>query len=298
MTIGNLIRNHNVPFVSFEFFPPKDEEACEAFFEEAAKLHPVNPLFASVTYGAGGNRQDNTLAVVTRLKNMGFEPMSHLTCVNASKERINTYLEELINAGINNVLALRGDPPSGAPAVDWTKAPFAHASDLVRHIRTHFPDMGLGVAGYPSPHPESPSFASDHFYTALKIREGADFVVTQMFFDVREYFAFVDRLRFMGITVPVIPGVMPIQSFASLKRILSLSDSKIPGKLYLALEEADAKGGPEAVREAGVRYAVAQIRALIAGGAPGVHLYSLNKAEMCLRIIDESGLLNTRATHD
>jgi len=290
MKISERIARCTTPFYSLEFFPPREPEQVESFLEEARKLLSLSPLFASVTYGAGGGRQDSTLDVVIKLKESGFEPMSHLTCIGADPERISRYLEQLEAAGVHNVLALRGDPPSGM-AQDWTRAPFKHAVDLVRFTREHFPHMGIGVAGYPAPHPESPSFASDHFYTAVKIREGADFVITQMFFDVREYFAFVARLRFMGIDVPVIPGILPIQSFEALRRILSLSGSNIPGKLYLQLEEADRRGGVEAVRETGLKYAVEQIRSLINGGAPGIHLYSLNRSAMCLRIVEEVGKL-------
>jgi methylenetetrahydrofolate reductase (NADPH) len=151
--------------------------------------------------------------------------------------------------------------------------------------------MGIAVAGYPTPHPESPSFASDWRYTVDKIREGADFVVTQLFFDVREYTAFVDRLHDMGVSVPVIPGVLPIQSFASLRRTLSLCGAAIPGKLYLDMEAAHEKGGVQAVREAGIAFAVRQIRMLLDQGAPGIHLYTLNQAAVCLRIVDEVGAL-------
>ena len=151
--------------------------------------------------------------------------------------------------------------------------------------------MGIGVAGYPAPHPESPRFASDWRYTVAKIREGADFVITQLFFDVREYLHFVDRLSDMGVSVPVIPGILPIQSLESIRRTLSLCGANIPGKLYLALEEANAKGGAEAVREAGLKFAVQQIRTLLDNGAPGIHLYTLNKASMCLRIAEEVGAL-------
>ena len=165
-----------------------------------------------------------------------------------------------------------------------------HAADLVRFAKAHYPDMGIGVAGYPAPHPESPSFASDWRYTVAKIREGADFVITQLFFDVREYLHFVDRLSDMGVSVPVIPGILPIQSFDSLRRVLSLCGANIPGKLYLELEAAHNEGGVEAVREAGLRFAARQIRQLLDCGAPGIHLYSLNKSEMCLRLVEEAGL--------
>ncbi len=291
MNIAKLIANRTAPFYSVEFFPPKDPALHEGFFAEAERIKAIDPLFASVTYGAGGSRQDATLGIVTRLKkDLHLETMAHLTCVGATEERISGFLDQLAEAGVDNVLALRGDPPREG-AVDWTASPFHHAIDLVRFARKHSPALGIGVAGYPAPHPESPSFASDWKYTVEKIREGADFVVTQLFFDVREYFNFVERLHELGVHVPVIPGVLPIQSFESLRRILSLSSPNIPGKLYLELEEAHNKGGVEAVREVGFRYAVNQIRKLLDGGAPGIHLYTLNKSAMCLRIAEEVGPL-------
>ena len=291
MNIAQLIAQRSTPFCSVEFFPPRDEAQWEPFLEEARRICTLKPLFASVTYGAGGSRQDSTLDMVIRLKKaFQLEIMAHLTCVGASEQRITDFLTQLEAAGVDNVLALRGDPPHDG-AIDWTQSPFLHASDLVRFVRARFPHMGIGVAGYPAPPPESPSFSSDWRHTVGKIREGADFVVTQMFFDVREYFSFVERLRELGVDVPVIPGIMTIQNFESLRRILSMCGANIPGKLYLEMEAAHERGGAEAVREVGTRYAVQQIRRLLDGGAPGIHLYTLNKSALCLRIAKEAGLL-------
>ena len=191
-------------------------------------------------------------------------------------------------AGVDNVLALRGDPPADR-SWHWEEAYFQHAADLVRFVRKHQPNMGIGVAAYPAPHPESTTFAEDRRYTAEKLRAGADFAVSQLFFDAREYVELVAQLRAQGITTPVIPGILPVQSFDSLRRMLSLCGANIPGKLYLALEKAHEDGGPEAVRAAGIDYAVTLIRRLLDSGAPGVHLYTLNRAEMCLRLMDAVG---------
>ena len=269
MNIGQLIAERGKPFYSFEFFPPKDPDQWPDFFKMAERLAPLEPLFTSVTYGAGGSSQDATLEIVSHLKKeFQFETMAHLTCVGATQDYITQYLQRLRDNGVDNVLALRGDIPKGQD-IDWETAEFRHAADLVRFAKAHYPDMGIGVAGYPAPHPESPSFASD----------------------VREYLHFVDRLSDMGVSVPVIPGILPIQSLESIRRTLSLCGANIPGKLYLALEEANAKGGAEAVREAGLKFAVQQIRTLLDNGAPGIHLYTLNKASMCLRIAEEVGAL-------
>lgn len=292
MKIADLIAQKNGPFYSLEFFPPREREQWDSFFHVVEQLKAVNPLFASVTYGAGGTTQDATLDIVSRIKrDYAMETMAHLTCVGATSASLNHILGQLKANGVDNILALRGDPPKGMEDMDWDSAEFAHAADLVRFARLHFPEFCVAVAGYPAPHPESLSFASDWRYTVAKIREGADFVVTQLFFDVREYFNFVDRLNDMGVSVPVVPGILPIQSFESLRRTLALCGANIPGKLYLELEAAHQKGGTEAVKDAGIAYASHQIRTLLDGGAPGIHLYTLNRAESCLRLVDEVGAL-------
>ena len=290
MRIPELIAQRS-PFISLEFFPPKKQEEWPAFLETAKELAALNPLYCSVTYGAGGSTQDNTLEICQQLiDTCGFTVMPHLTSVTASPEKIDAFLDAISRMGIDNVLALRGDPPAGQE-MDWSKGYFRHASDLVAFARCQQPYMGIGVAAYPAPHPESNSIAQDRLYTADKMRSGADFAVTQLFFDPREYADLLEHLRGMGIHTPVIPGILPIQSFDSLRRVLSLCGANIPGKLYLDLESANAKGGAEAVREVGLEFAVRQIRFLLENGAPGIHLYTLNKADMCLRLADESGLL-------
>lgn len=291
MNIGQALREASRPAVSLEFFPPAQEEQLPGFYETADRLAALHPLFASVTYGAGGGRQHNTLTVTAELARRGWCAMAHLTCVGAQPDGIDAFLEHLRAAGVDNVLALRGDPPAAAsPRWDWENGAFRHAVDLVRHIRRAQPDMGVSVAAYPAPHPESRSFSEDRRFLTEKILAGADFAITQLFFDVREYFDLVERLRNAGCDVPVLPGILPIQSFASLRRVLSLCGAHIPAKLYLSLEEADAKGGAEAVRDVGLRFAIDQIRRLMDAGAPGIHLYTLNKADLCLQLVSECGL--------
>lgn len=289
MQIGSLIQAAKAPFFSLEFFPPSDETHLPSFYATVEQLRALTPLFVSVTYGAGGARRHNTLAVTAELARRGFTTMAPLTCVGAEPESIAAFLRELRAAGVDNVLALRGDPPMNGHW-DWKDGYFQHAADLVSFTREHEPDMGIGVAAYPAPHPESPSFALDRRYTADKLRAGADFAVSQLFFDVREYEALVADLRARGLDTPVVPGILPIQSFDSLRRVLSLCGATIPGKLYLSLEEADRKGGAEAVRDAGLDFAVRQICQLLECGAPGIHLYTLNKGDLCLQIAEEVGM--------
>ena len=290
MHIGKMIRELSAPFYSLEFFPPSDMAQLPDFYATVDRLRALNPLFASVTYGAGGARQQNTLAVTAELARRGITAMAHLTCVGAEPQSIAAFLHDLQASGVNNVLALRGDAPADKPW-DWNKAHFRHASDLVAFAREQQPDLGIGVAAYPAPHPESPTFADDRRCTAEKMRAGADFALTQLFFDAREYEDLVSHLRGQGITTPVIPGILPIQSFDSLRRVLSLCGANIPGKLYLALEKANNDGGAEAVRQVGLDYAVRQIRSLLDASAPGIHLYTLNKADMCLRLAEAVGTL-------
>ncbi len=287
MKISELIKNTNKPFFSLEFFPPKEQEQWPNFFKCVDQLKALNPLFVSVTYGAGGSSQDNTLEIATRLHQMQLVPMAHLTCVGSNGTHINDFLLELNKAGIYNVLALRGDPPQNIKDYDWKSSEFNYAKDLVHFVRQTHPQMSIGVAGYPAPHPESPSFASDREHTITKIKAGADFVITQLFFDVREYFDLVDTLKAKNIHTPIIPGVLPIQSFESIKKVLSMCGANIPGKLYLDLEQAHKDGGEEAVREVGLNFAVQQIKQLIQGGAKGIHLYTLNRSALCLRLAKE-----------
>lgn len=286
MRIIDLIRNRGgKPFVSLEFFPPKDPEQWPGFFEIVESLKALDPLFVSVTYGAGGGSQANTLEIVRRMqRERGLETMSHLTCVQASEERILDFLAEIEKIGSDNVLALRGDPPKGGCAFKPDNERFRHASDLAAFIRRHYPDLGVGVAAYAEPHPETKSVKDGLHWAKFKL-EIADFATTQLFFDNRVYFDFVERLAAMGMTKPVIPGVLPIPSLKSAKFILGLCGANIPGKFLLALEDADRDGGAEAARKVGVEYAREQVRGLIQGGAPGVHLYTLNKADHCLEIM-------------
>lgn len=290
MRIGDLIKNSSRPFFSLEFFPPSEKSALPAFYDTAKELGALKPLFVSVTYGAGGHKQQNTLDVTSNLAKMGFIVMAHLTCVGASSESITEFVKDLLANGVDNVLALRGDAPKGVDW-DWQKGQFHNAAYLVRFIKQNFPQMGIGVAAYPAPHPESATFAEDRRYTAEKLAAGADFAITQLFFDAREYVDLLARLQEANINLPVVPGILPIQSLESLKRVLSLCGANIPGKFYLELEDANAKGGAAAVRETGSVYAIRQIRKLLDAGAPGIHLYTLNKSGLCSRIIRECGLV-------
>jgi len=290
MQIPQLIKDRS-PFVSLEFFPPKKQEEWPGFLEVARELRPLRPLFASVTYGAGGSTQSNTLEICERLiATCGFEIMPHLTGVTANRDKIDGFLEAIKALGIENVLALRGDRPAGFTGTDAEVfAAFPHASDLVSYIRGNHPHLAIGVAGFPEAHAEAPSFSADLAVMRHKVACGADFIITQLYFDNRVYFDYVERLRAQGVTVPVVPGILPIRSLASLRFTLQLCNARVPGQLINAVMKAHEQGGSAAVYEIGVAYAREQVKGLLDGGAPGVHLYTLNKADMCLAVMD--GLL-------
>lgn len=274
-------------FISLEFFPPKDEGNWPGFFEEVHQLASMDPLFVSVTYGAGGSTQDNTLRLVSRLKQMGLEPMAHLTCVGASAATLHDFMRSLQASDIDNVLALRGDPPQGQDTFVPDNADFQHASDLVRFLREQYPECGIGVAGYPEGHQEAPDFETDLDYLGVKFQTGGDFAITQMFFDNAMYWRMLDHAQAKGITKPIVPGILPIMHLNTVKRISSLCGATLPPAFLQQLEEAEATGGPAAVKDVGIKYATEQVRDLLASGAPGVHLYTLNKSEACLRIYRE-----------
>ncbi len=280
----------NKPFISLEYFPPKEHKDWPVFFKTVERLCGLDPLFASVTYGAGGSTHRDTLEIVTRLQNeYALEAMAHLTCIGSSPEEVVQFLNELSTAGVNNVLALRGDPPNDA-APDFAPCPtLRYASDLVSFIRSSHPELGIGVAGYPEAHPESSSPQADLAYLKLKLDNGADFSITQLFFDNRLYFDFVKKAQASGITSPIIPGILPVVSLKVIKRIVSLCGASIPSDFMAALEEADLRGGAAAVQKVGVAYARRQAQELLDSGVPGVHIYTLNRAEVVLELVD--GLL-------
>lgn len=273
------------PALSLEFFPPKEEEKFPRFWENVQQLSKANPDFVSITCGAGGSGQGNTMPTARGLKqDFGLEVMVHQTCVNSSKKELEKFLQEISRAGIENVLALRGDEPQD-PAARNSKADFEYASELVKFLKDENPALCVAAAAYPGAHPESASIKEDLHWLKHKVDQGADLLHTQFFFDNRQYFDFVERLRDMGIECPVIPGVLPIFSFNSLRYILSVSGTMIPGSLFLKIEKILQDEGPDGVLRFGIDFASRQINDLLEKGAPGVHLYTLNRAQPSLDII-------------
>ncbi len=269
--------------VSFEFFPPKTEDGIPAVFRTVERLKAFRPDFVSVTYGAGGSTRAFTEDITLRIKaEAALEVMAHLTCVGQTKEAVHGVLQRLETAGIENVIALRGDQPQGPVEQEPVADGFGHATDLIGHIREHF-QLGIAAACYPEGHTESTDLAADLEHTKLKVAHGAEFLITQLFYDNRDYFDFLDRAKRAGIDVPIIPGVLPILSTAQIRRFTSLCGSKIPPSLDRQLEKfAD---NDDAVRELGVDYATRQVRELWESGAPGIHFYVLNRSYSVSKIL-------------
>jgi methylenetetrahydrofolate reductase (NADPH) len=264
------------PVFSFEFFPPKTPEGVKNLFATLSELAPLKPSFVSVTYGAGGSTRELTLDLVTRIRReVGLEAMAHLTCVGHSAGELDTLLARLRDAGVENVLALRGDPPKGAERFERVPQGFGFASELVEFIRGRY-DFCLGAACYPEGHVESRDPHTDLLNLKRKADAGADFLVSQLFFDPADYFRFVERARGVGIEVPIVPGIMPVTNVTQLERFTTMCGATIPPALR---ERLDAVRDDEpAVIAAGIEWATAQGRALLEGGAPGIHFYTLNRS--------------------
>lgn len=277
-------------FISLEYFPPKSREDWPAFFQTVQRLAVLKPLFASVTYGAGGSTNVDSLEIVTRIQQeYGVEAMAHLTCLGSNISDVTRFLNDLSAAGVNNVLALRGDLPQDGSVETPLPSPLQYASDLVSLVRSVFPAMGIGVAGYPEVHPEATSHEADLSYLKLKLDNGADFAITQLFFDNSLYHNFIKRVREAGITKPIIPGILPVVSLKVIKRIVSLCGATIPAEFLAELEHADGEGGTAAVQKVGIAHARGQAKELLKAGVPGVHIYTLNRAEVVLELVE--GLL-------
>ena len=288
MRIPDLLRGLDRPFISVELLPPRREAESSGFRRAVESIKRMKPLFAAVTCGAGGSGSVGTLATSRDLaESHGFTVMPHVTCVHSAETGLREHIEAIRACGIRNVLAVRGDFPAG---METPPDGLAHASDLVGQIREIAPDLAVGVAAYPDGHPESRSIAEDVSFLKYKFDAGASFGVTQLFFDNRRYFDMVDRLASLGCDKPVIPSVLPVRSLSQIRRIMELCDAPVPGKFLAGIESAHAKGGDDAVREYGISMAAAQVAGLLENGAPGVHLYPFNRAEMCVEVIRRAGL--------
>ncbi len=264
------------PVFSVEFFPPKTEEATEQLYATARELRELGPDFISVTYGAGGSTREGTVEITRALKDeLGFETMAHLSCVGETTEGLSATLDRIEAAGIENVFALRGDPPRGQQDFVQPEGGLGSAAELAAFVSEGW-DFTLGGACFPEVHPEAPDLDTDLAYLKTKVEAGASFLITQLFFDNQVYFDFVKSARAVGVDVPILAGVIPVASFAQTKRICELCDASIPTRLE---ETFRAAGGDERAEfELGVAYAAQQCAELLLAGAPGIHFYALNRA--------------------
>ncbi len=286
-----FIDKRKKPVISFEIFPPKTEKGKERLYPVLAELAELGPSYITVTYGAMGTTREMTLDIALLIKkNFNIESACHLTCVGSSRKDLDQQLCRIYDAGISNIVAIRGDPPKGETKFAPPHDGYSYASELVKHIRdferrrTGRKRLGIAVGGYPEKHPESPDFQSDVDNLKRKIDNGADIVITQLFFDNSHYFKFVRKARSIGITAPIIPGLMPILSVRQIERITSICGSTIPVGLKRKLDKAS--NSDEETCEIGIAQCIKQTKELLAYGAPGVHFYVLNKSHQMRNIIE------------
>jgi methylenetetrahydrofolate reductase (NADPH) len=285
MKISDILKTTR-PTISFEFFPPKNDEAMVNLLETLGHLHELRPSFATCTYGAGGSTRARTLEVTLKIKQQfGLEAMAHFTCVGQTLQDIDGVLENFASHGIENVLALRGDRPTNQPEPPEGWFPdFKNAVDLLRHLRKQFGNtFSLGCAGYPEKHPEAPDFETDLRRLKDKVDAGADFIITQLYFDNEHFFRFVKRAREIGITVPIIAGIMPVGNVAQIKRFTAMCGATVPdnmlGDLDPIAEQADL------VTQYGIDWSTRQCRELLAAKVDGLHFYTLNKSKATRQIV-------------
>ena len=284
MRIANLYGAEGGPVLSLEFFTPKNEAGRKALFRAVERLGKIRPGFVSITCGAAGTTRERTADLAIELQDkFGLTAMAHLVCTGTTEAELEETLRHMQAHGIDNILALRGDPPKGA--TDWTpvEGGFRHADELAAFVKERF-SLGIGGACYPEKHHEAPSLDADVHNLKRKVDAGAEFLITQLFFDNDRYWSFVDKVRAEGIRVPVVPGIMPVLNLTNLQRIASLSPgTTIPPELETAFR--DAGDDDDAALEAGVHYAARQCRALLANGAPGIHFYTLNRSKATLQTV-------------
>lgn len=270
--------------LSFELFPPKTDKGVETLFRHARQLVEFQPSYITCTYGAGGSTQDRTLEIAARVRQEFDLPVAtHLTCVGRTADQIRDYLRRAVEADVQNVVALRGDPPAGEEKFTAIEGGFAYANELVDMIHADFPTMGVAVGGYPEVHQEAPSAEADLENLKRKVDAGAHAIITQLFYDNEDFFRFRDQCVAAGIGVPIIPGLLPVTNVAQIKRIASLCGAQLPEDFLAQLEAAGDDA--EAQFEVGVKQCTTQTQGLVDGGVPGIHYYVLNKSEAASRVL-------------
>ena len=290
MHISQVLQRNN-PAISFEFFPPKTEKASEELFHSIKELVSLKPAYVSVTYGAGGTTRELTHDLVVKLQQeTSLTIVSHLTCVGSSQDEIFQILKKYETKGIHNIMALRGDPPNGSPKFSPTPNGFTYAEELVAFIKKHFPQMGIGIAGFPEGHPDTPNRLREVEYLKRKVDAGADYICTQLFFDNRDFYDFCERCDIANIHIPIVAGIMPITSRKGMSRMAELAlGARFPAKLLKAMERAESD---EFAENVGIHWATEQVLDLIDNRVKGIHLYTLNKSKATLHIYHSLGIEN------
>ena len=286
MKISQLLRQVNRS-ISFEFFPPKTKDGEEALFKTIKELEHINPTFVSVTYGAGGSTRDRTRNIVKKIhERTSLTVMAHLTCIGHTKKELLEILQDYKIIGIQNILALRGDIPVNMENFHIPEDGCKFANELVGLIRVEFNDwFSIGVATYPEGHPESPNLERDVYYFKKKVEAGADFAITQMFFDNRYFYDYLELCEKEGIDIPIIPGIMPITNFKQIRKFALMCGATIPEPLVKKLEKVQDKN--EEVEKIGIEFAVKQCEDLLENGVKGLHFYTLNKSKATIEIYNQ-----------
>jgi len=286
--IKEILEKNKISF-SFEFFPPKTEKSSQLLFEHISELIVLKPAYISVTYGAGGSTRDLTHNLVLKIQNQtNLTVIPHLTCVGSTIEEIHNILTKYKENDIKNIMALRGDPPYGNSTFIKTEGGFQYASELVAYIRKHFPETGIGIAGYPEGHPETPNRITEMDNLKKKVDAGADYICTQFFFDNNEFYDFCERCELAGIKIPIIAGIMPVASIKGMYRMAEIAlGTKIPAKLQKAILRADRDSHVEKV---GIHWATEQVLDLIDNNVKGIHFYTLNQSRATRSIYESLGV--------
>lgn len=286
MKIADLFQEKK-PVISFEIFPPKSTTPIETIFNTLEEMIKLNPDYISVTYGAGGSSRDRTREIASRIKNQyKVEALAHLTCVGHTTEEINRIIKDLESENIENVLALRGDPPADQPNYDFSTCDFQYASALVRHIKKSS-NMSVGAAAYPEGHVNCKRLSEDLSWLKNKVDQGVDFLVTQIYFDNRIFYNFIENARRIGIKCPVSPGIMPVLNAKQIKRMITLCGASMPAKLLILVDKYG--DNPEDMEKAGIEYASQQVQDLLDNGVDGIHLYTMNKCQQITQILKNVG---------
>ncbi len=287
MHIAKVLQSQH-PCFSFEFFPPKTADASEQLYKAIEELIVLKPGYASVTYGAGGGTRELTHDLVVKAQQTGLTIVSHLTTVGHTKDEIAAILDKYAESGIENIMALRGDPPAGSGEFKAVEGGFRYASEMVEFIKNRHPQMGIGVAGFPEGHPSCPNRLLEIEYLKQKVDAGADYICTQLFFENRDFYDFCERCQLAGIEVPIVAGIMPLLSQKAMKRVSELAlGARIPAKLMKAMSRTQ---DDKQAREVGIHWATQQVHDLIDNEVAGVHFYTLNRSGATKQIYRSLGI--------